>query len=68
MVVNKTQPKASEEMGLAESLKSVSEVFHAAAYNTGGKNSRKTTSESRETMGRPGTNPIPMPANTSITG
>jgi len=66
--VNRTQPKASEEMGLAESLKSVSEVFHAAAYNTGGRKSRNTTSESRETSGKPGTNPIPIPANTSITG
>src|SRR5688572_19570754 len=67
-VVKMTQPMASNVMGRFSFLKSVHDVDHAAAYSTGGRKTRKTISGSREILGKPGINPIPIPATTSRIG
>src|SRR5690349_25122955 len=67
-VVKMTHPVASNVMGLLARLKSGHDVFHAAAYRTGGRKIRNTTSGSSDTCGKPGMSPIPMPLSTRRIG
>src|SRR5690242_17219254 len=55
VVVNSTHPIASNEIARMLFLNSGKEVVHAAAYKTGGRKIRKTTSGFSDTIGSPGT-------------
>jgi hypothetical protein len=67
-VVNNTRPTAARAIGLKEALKLCQLVFHAAAYNIGGKKMIKTISGSIEITGNPGIRLIAMPDKTNIIG
>src|SRR6478735_908956 len=63
-----TQPTASKVIGRFAALKSGHEVAHAAAYRTGGRKTKKTTSGFKTMIGRCGISPIPIPVNTRRIG
>jgi hypothetical protein len=67
-VVKITQPVARRVIGRFAFLKSIQEVVQAAAYNIGGRNTRKTTSGCKVIWGNPGKRPMPIPASTSKIG
>jgi hypothetical protein len=63
-----THPIANNVIGRLAALKSNHEVVQAELYKIGGRKIKKTKSGASETGGRPGTRPIPMPANTRRIG
>jgi hypothetical protein len=67
-VVNKTSPNAAILIGRIDALKLCQLVFHAAAYNNGGRKMINTTDGSRAITGSPGIRLITRPDNTSTIG
>ena len=67
-VVKITSPIAAKPMGLKLALKSCQLVFHAAAYNNGGKKIMNTTSGPNSITGSPGMMLIQTPLSTKAIG
>src|SRR5687768_11709748 len=67
-VVNSTKPNAASEIGLMLALNCCQLVFHAAAYNKGGRKIKKTIEGSSLMTGMAGTRLITTPQTTSTTG
>ena len=63
-----TRPTASSVIGAQLARSSCAETAIAAAYSSGGRKTKKTTSGSSSGEGRPGTRPITSPPSTSATG
>jgi hypothetical protein len=63
-----TSPNDNKLIGLRDSQKSFQEVFHAAEYNKGGRNTRNTISGSRLIKGMPGMKLISKPMITRNMG
>ena len=68
VAVNITNPKANMDIGLFNCQKFLHEVFHAAAYNNGGRKIRNTISGLRLMTGMPGIKPMISPAITRSIG
>jgi hypothetical protein len=66
--VKMTKPNASRLIGLLIFQKSFHDVFHAAAYNKGGRKIRKTNSGCRVICGMPGIKLIINPPITKNMG
>src|SRR5437899_2442886 len=68
IVVNRTRPIASKKIGRKLALNSCHEVNHAAAYNSGGRKQRNTSSGLIRSTGKPGTKLMHNPPITSAIG
>jgi hypothetical protein len=67
-VVKNTSPTAAKVIGRIDDLKLCQLVFHAAAYNKGGRNMIKTMAGSREIRGKPGIRLMRRPETTKTMG
>ena len=67
-VVNSTSPTAALVIGLSADLKLCQLVFHAAAYNIGGRKITKTMAGLSDITGNPGIRLMAIPDTTNTMG